>query len=781
MEEDLQTKQQYLRSEIIDQGYDPSDFNFYMCSIRQEENIDLNNWTLEQLKDVVESFKESMRNAGKEEEEIGKEENEQNAQENEQNVLENEQLNIEEAKTNNNNTQNNENENINKNKSNVQLQSRNTVKSLEVHLNQKGNDAFDDFEKIVPCTKLEKNELTYRDDLYITISDPVKINPGFFSFSYFQYTVKTFPLYFNVLRKVSDFIFLSQKLPLIHPVVYIPSLPHFQYGLKDDSPKKIRYLQNYMNLLIENKFVRTLPIFYDFLTLPQQDLDNKVKNKYRKIKEPPTGFETMPNFEGKYVLKITKEDEIKASKIKNEINSKNEKLVNLNSNLDELLVAMEKVSTCFKNVGLSFTELQKKTESNLILNKGYENLSNLFQTWSNDYLLQRTFIKDEIKYYFKFINKEYTSFLKNYENYRLARDEYKRTFERMKKNKNPTDEDLFLLKDIKKYYAFELIHINDEYIKLEERQGKRLIKQFVKYYDNKDVIFQDFQKCCHLLQFQEYYVMNEKRYKLENYNKEFEEEEKKNNEQKENNIQEENNIETINNEQKENNIQVENNIENNNNEQNNNNNEENIKDNEINNNKINIIEENLEEKNIENNKKDIENTNHNTNKIEENKDGYVEVNNKEKINDNIEKKEIEKVNPIEDDKENNKEVLNQINGENKNENNINIINKNEENEENKEKEKMNENKEIKEKNEKEENIKKDDNANQDENIKKEEIIKQVDNVNQDENIKKEENIKQVEDVNQEENIKKEEKIIEVKEENDHSQQVKIEKNEEEKK
>ena len=60
-EEDLHSKQQYLRREIMDQGYDPQDFNNYMCSIKQEENIDLNNWSFQEIVNVVESFNESLK------------------------------------------------------------------------------------------------------------------------------------------------------------------------------------------------------------------------------------------------------------------------------------------------------------------------------------------------------------------------------------------------------------------------------------------------------------------------------------------------------------------------------------------------------------------------------------------------------------------------------------------------------------------------------------------------------------------------------------------------
>ena len=352
-----------------------------------------------------------------------------------------------------------------------------------------------------------------------------------------------------------------------------------------------------MNLLIENRFFRTLPIVYDFLTLPQEDWNKKVKSLYSKIKEP-TGFDTMPNFEGKYLIRITNKDEAKASKIKVEITSKNEALNSLNSHLDELLAAMEKVSNCFKSVATSFQELAKRSINNKVLNKGYESLYNLFKTWSSDYLSQKSFIRDEIKYYYKFVNKEYNTFLKNYENYRLARDSYKRNFERMKKNKNPTKDDLFMLKDIKNYYGFELIHINDEYEKLEERMGKRLKKQFVKYYENRDIIFQDYQKCCDLLKFQTN-CFNEKHNKLESYINQYEEELNQNNQ----NIVDENN---------------DNNDNENINEQNNQNNEEDInKDENVNNNDINDNKINVEgvNNNINNeNKIIIDNKNENKNK-----------------------------------------------------------------------------------------------------------------------------------------------------------------------
>ena len=657
MEEDLHSKQQYLRREIMDQGYDPQDFNNFMCSIRQEESIDLNNWSIQEIVNVVESFKESLRKTDEEENQ-----NEQPPSP----VAE--QIYNEEMPQNNDIPF--------KTGVNIHTEiSRNTMQSLENQINNPvNNDPFENYQKVVPCQKLEKNELTYREDLYVTITEPVKINPGFFSFSYFQYTVKTYPLNYCVLRKVSDFSFLNQKLPLIHPAMYTPSLPHFAYGLKDDSPKKILYIQNYMNLLIENRFFRTLPIVYDFLTLPQPDWNKKIKSKYNKINEA-MGFDSMPNLEGKYLIKITKADEEKANKIKAEINLKNEALVNLNSTLDELLAIIDKVSLCFKNVGLSFEQLQKRNNKNKVLNKGYENLSNLFKSWSKDYLTEKEFIRDEIKYYFKFINKEYTTFLKYFENYRMAHDHYKKTFERLKKAKNPSKEDIIELNDLKKYYGFELIQINDEYSNLEERLGKRLKKQFTKYYQNKDIIFQGYQKCLKLIKFEERYTLNEKLDKLENYINEYEEE-IKNNKKEEND-----NNNQFNNEEKTND-QISNDYNNN------------------------CIEQNDKEE---------------INQKIENNEKSNEINVKEIVNDKEEKenKDIKNI-IIEDKKEEiNKNIIEE-NENKKNEKEIKINDIEKEKQNIKEKEELNEKIENKELNKKEENneVKKEKNK---EEIKNEEI------------------------------------------------------------
>lgn len=54
----MEAKQQYLREKIIDAGYDPESFVEY-CS--EKHNLDdLENWSMQELTDIVSSFIRSL-------------------------------------------------------------------------------------------------------------------------------------------------------------------------------------------------------------------------------------------------------------------------------------------------------------------------------------------------------------------------------------------------------------------------------------------------------------------------------------------------------------------------------------------------------------------------------------------------------------------------------------------------------------------------------------------------------------------------------------------------
>ena len=221
-------KQQYLRSEIIDQGYNPDDFTTYMGSIRGEEGLNIENWTFEDLQQVVAQFKELI------------------AQNQQQQTPEQEQQSDvpqpDETQNQNNNI-NNQNVEEGHEQHDIESSIKDSTVPVEkpiqkVPSKEFPNEPFEEYEEIIKTEKLQFNDITEINDLYVTVSNPVKIKDGFFSSSYYNYTIKTNPIGYNVVRKVSDFTFLYETLPIINGAVFNPTLPHFEFGLKDDSPKK---------------------------------------------------------------------------------------------------------------------------------------------------------------------------------------------------------------------------------------------------------------------------------------------------------------------------------------------------------------------------------------------------------------------------------------------------------------------------------------------------------------------------------------------------------------
>lgn len=57
MENELEQKQNYLREEILEKGYDPNNFTSFLEEIKGDCAFDLHNWTMEELKEQVSQFK----------------------------------------------------------------------------------------------------------------------------------------------------------------------------------------------------------------------------------------------------------------------------------------------------------------------------------------------------------------------------------------------------------------------------------------------------------------------------------------------------------------------------------------------------------------------------------------------------------------------------------------------------------------------------------------------------------------------------------------------------
>ena len=356
-------------------------------------------------------------------------------------------------------------------------------------------EAFTDYEERIKCKILDDNDLTKRNDLTIEINSPLKIKPSGLSFSYFQYTIITNPIGYSVVRKLSDFELLYEIIPKYNKGKFNPLLTKFPINLSDDSEKKVLFLKFYLNAIVEDAYYRSLPIVLDFLSLPQGEWDRRAK-KYEKMKDI-TNVENMFDIKDYYDIKISNGDDFKAMNLKEEIKKKEEAFKKLIEDIDKLFPIMDNMSLCLKNISQGLLNLKNVYIDG---NKFTEPLSNAFQqlyliikTWGENYIKQSNFLKKEFKYFFKYMNKEINSFSKNYELYEDTKDEYRKKFEKFQKMPSPSSKDQENIIKYKNLYGFYLLSLNNEYIKLNERQGKRINKQFFIFNKEKELLFQDYE------------------------------------------------------------------------------------------------------------------------------------------------------------------------------------------------------------------------------------------------------------------------------------------------
>ena len=544
--ESLSDKQHFLKSEIINEGYSGDEFFAFISGLRGEEEVDLNSWTMEELQRVVADFKGRKEGEVREGEEgnlSGENEGEngdlsgEGVGEKERNESEREVINesmhrmstnplppsIQSEQEFSHNTESSEGvQNIHnykpsqsvdlsnnkntkekvpffKSMDSTSMQSIQRKQTLETNLNLTFQEQS--LKGYITCLKLEENEITDRDDLKITVTSPEIIKGSLFS-SYCQYAVHTFPLSFSTKRKLSDFEFIHEILPYYNNTTFNPTLPPAHYGLKDDSHKKVLYLNFFINSIIKNRYYRSLPLIFDFVSLSQEEWNNKRKSVYKNVK-PIKEVKKMVNLAGKFNIEINNKNTNLALKIKDEIRYRSDAYDKLNTTFDEIILEFQKLGDLFNHLSEVCNELKSTYKESKVFSDVYSRLGKITNTWGKNYIEQKEFFIDNLKYFFKYIDKENNDFLNNYNVFKLSYDSYKTKFEKLKKSQVQTDKEKQELKVLAVNYGFNLSCLLKEYTELLKRHEMRVSEEFLTYNENYKTLFQDYENSRKLLDFGE--------------------------------------------------------------------------------------------------------------------------------------------------------------------------------------------------------------------------------------------------------------------------------------
>ena len=312
----------------------------------------------------------------------------------------------------------------------------------------------------------QKNKLLELEEkkqiIKITISEPkLEKSGGFFSKAIYSYRIVTTILEKDVRRTYSDFEWLRDQLVyryplrLVAPIIKENSFNQMDIIEKSDTEemvelKKAKYLNIFINKLMQKKIFRTSPILLEFLELDNNDFKKYKELLSRNKYELNIKFDNLKTINNKIHCEMKKEDIKKADNFNkkyiklSEIYNKLEKaLSNIISDFQLLETHMKEISTQFALLTTEFSEEQNAVKMKNI----FSQLSKLFSQWSVSYSNQYKFFKEDFKSKYKYLNLETQELSQIYKNYVNYKNEYEDFTIRVNKKK----EELFEQKDYSKW------------------------------------------------------------------------------------------------------------------------------------------------------------------------------------------------------------------------------------------------------------------------------------------------------------------------------------------
>ena len=354
-------KQNYLRVNILDKGYDTNKFIEFLKSKKGEDGADITNWTMEDLKHIVKEFISL----------ISKEE------------------------ANGNNPFQEDNQG--------NTQTSTAYPSNELNSNSNSNNEIwgekdEDFGIILPqfenCKVCETTELSKYENVQVSINSYKKIDKGIFTKSYFTFLIVTNPLNLNVYRRYSDFDWLRERLSVIYNTNILPPLSKKGKIVEERKIKRrMRDLEKFLNYLLKDPIIKNSNILYEFLSIESEEELSKIKVNYNKCKTP-SEIKNVKSVNGKIRVNVSHNKEQYVEYI-GEIASFNETVLKkLEQNFfylrNDMNVAINRLMS-FSPLFDKLIKISSKYYDDNTTIESYKQIKSLFESWSNTLQKQNSF------------------------------------------------------------------------------------------------------------------------------------------------------------------------------------------------------------------------------------------------------------------------------------------------------------------------------------------------------------------------------------------------------
>ena len=397
-------KQNLIREEIINKGYDSIKFIEYLIQCKGPGGENINKWSIIDLKNAIIDFKYISDNSNKENK---KEEESSKPKINKNEIDTNINMSAPSAPK-------------EKNLGETILMSVIDIKNNLFTDSSKQDENIDYGLKIpnnLDCRPIDNTDLGRQDEIYVKIGFPEKIDGGFFGRDSVSFTVAAIPLGFVVKRNYLDFEWLRDILLKLYNLNFIPSLPNLYLYNKENEKEFfkecIKKKKKFMNYLLSDKVIKSSQILYEFLCKENDKEFNIIKKEYENI-TPNNDIQNYQSVNGKIDINISDEKEKEFEAIQKYCYEKEKLCRELNNYLKDIEENFNNILKNFKESSFIFDKLYNLTNkfySNDIFTKQiYQQLKNMFLSLQNTLKKEKDIIKIDIKENFNFFSKNYSNF-----------------------------------------------------------------------------------------------------------------------------------------------------------------------------------------------------------------------------------------------------------------------------------------------------------------------------------------------------------------------------------
>ena len=396
--DDQQKKQQYLRENILDKGYDANEFMEYFKESTGAQDINLNDFTMDELIDVVTGFYAKK--------------GENNSAPNAKNTF---PMIPKEFKSDSEIGNDNDGSGNSNSNSNGQV-------------NENG------IEEIVKCIQMEKTEFSKLQDLEIKIVFPEKVESGIFTKPYITYGVSAMPLNLNVRKRYSDFEWLYQKLTDHFINCIVPPLckkNYMEQFNEDFISKRARALERFMNGIAIHPILRNSFIFYDFMSIKDSEEFKQKKVMYEQPFKPKR-INDFNNADGFIKVILSNENEIYFQNINDDVEMNQNLMSEIIKNYKNLFELFKKINEKMTEIGYLWKKIEAKSKKfyeNSNTYTSYAIMKELMKDWTEMNKKQIIQMSENIVETFRHIKNEYANFKPFADRVKDKKDSFFKTFD----------------------------------------------------------------------------------------------------------------------------------------------------------------------------------------------------------------------------------------------------------------------------------------------------------------------------------------------------------------